>query len=89
MLGYRLTRYFGAHYKALSRETEKADNSGTNPDSIPHYYRGHKKEAAVRPVACLENMPTDAWHQNAQTPEHGRFNTSETSELHIIGLLGY
>lgn len=52
-LRYRLTRYFRAYYKTLRREIEKALDSGTDPDSIPHYYRGHKR---VQTILCRDGV---------------------------------
>lgn len=52
-LRYRYTRYFRAYYKALRREMEGAIEAGTDPDSIPHYYKGYKK---VRTFACLDGV---------------------------------
>ncbi len=52
-LRYRLTRYFRAYYKALRREIEKAVDTGTDPDSIPHYYKGYKK---VQTILCRDGV---------------------------------
>ncbi len=52
-LRYRLTRYFRAYYKTLRREIEKAIESGTDPDSVPHYYKGHKK---VQTILCRDGV---------------------------------
>ena len=52
-LRYRLTRYFRAYYKTLRDEIARAIESGTEPDSIPHYYKGHKK---VNTVACRDGV---------------------------------
>jgi hypothetical protein len=52
-LRYRLTRYFRAYYKTLRREIEKATESGTDPDSIPHYYKGHKR---VQTILCRDGV---------------------------------
>lgn len=52
-LRYRYTRYFRAYYKTLRREIEKAVESGTAPDSIPHYYKGYKK---VHTILCRDGV---------------------------------
>ena len=52
-LRYQLTRYFRAYYKTLRREIERATESGTDPDSIPHYYKGHKR---VQTILCRDGV---------------------------------
>lgn len=52
-LRYRLTRYFRVYYKTLRREIEKVIDSGTDPDSIPHYYKGHKE---VQTILCRDGV---------------------------------
>jgi hypothetical protein len=52
-LRYRLTRYFRAYYKSLRREIEKAIDSETDPDSIPHYHKGHKE---VQTILCRDGI---------------------------------